>query len=94
MELVKIKSSQSLSNQSLVVEQIDRAIRRNEEKASNSLSMAIRQVAKAFVGGMLTTSEFIRKIEDLKSTHPSELQEIQDADLTLLALCNARHMLQ
>ena len=88
MELVKVKS-----NQSLVVEQIDMAIKVAEEKADNELAKAIRKVAKAFVEGMLTTSEFVRKIEDLKLTHPSELQEIHDADLTLLALCNARHML-
>ena len=88
MELVKVKS-----NQSLVVEQIDRAIQIADFKADNELAKTIRDVSKAFLEGMLTTIEFVNKIDDLKSTYPSELQEMREADITLLALCNARHML-
>jgi len=80
-------------SQKLVIQQIDRAIEKAREIADNSLARKTADIANAYSGGLLTTGEFIDHIDEAKARNPKELQELRDAEIILLALCNAKHII-
>ena len=89
MELVKVNG-----NQTLVAQQLEDAIEIVDAQVKqNTFDKKIKKLAEAFRGGMLTTGEFLDKMNYLQAVKPEEVKNLQDLETIQIALRNAQHML-
>jgi len=90
MDIEQIKTG----SHALVLEQLDRQIGKLEEKqAQNVVEIKVKNLTDSYVGGLLSTMDFLNQVQDVIARHSEEYKSLEETNSLLLSLCNAQHII-